>query len=118
MLVQQLGEIVLLNAEAISATGFIADIIARLHKTSPLTEYGTHMIQRLLDGNLPIKDVVWTHLIPTAMAMTANQSQVFTQALDYYLGDGQKYIPDLYKLSHQNTKQADEKILKYFMEGA
>jgi hypothetical protein len=61
-LTQQLGEIVLLNAEAISATGFIADIIAKLHKSTPLTEYGTHMIQRLLDGNIPVKDVVWTHL--------------------------------------------------------
>jgi len=46
------------------------------------------------------------------MSMTANQSQVFTQALDYYLGDGAKYIKDLYELSHQNTKEADEKILK------
>lgn len=62
MLVQQLGELILLNAEAISATGFIADVIAKLHQTSPLTDYGTHMIQRLLDSKLPIKDVVWSHL--------------------------------------------------------
>jgi hypothetical protein len=39
--------------------------------------------------------------------MTANQSQIFTQALDYYLGEGQKHIPDLY-----DTKEADDKILK------
>ena len=44
--------------------------------------------------------------------MTANQSQLFSQALDYYLGEGQKYIPDLYELSKQNTKEADDKILK------
>jgi len=44
--------------------------------------------------------------------MTANQSQLFSQALDYYLGDGSKYIPELYSLSKQNTKEADEKILK------
>lgn len=62
MLGQQLGELILLNAEAISATGFIADVIAKLHQTSPLTDYGTHMIQRLLDSKLPVKDVVWSHL--------------------------------------------------------
>lgn len=50
--------------------------------------------------------------------MTANQSQVFTQALDYYLGDGSKYLPELYKLSKANTKEADELITRYFLEGA
>ena len=62
MLAQQLGELILLNAEAISTTGIIADAIAKLHKTSPLTDYGTHMIQRLLDTNTSVKDVVWSHL--------------------------------------------------------
>jgi linoleate 8R-lipoxygenase/9,12-octadecadienoate 8-hydroperoxide 8R-isomerase len=41
--------------------------------------------------------------------MTANQSQIFSQALDYYLGDDVKYIPEFYALSHQNTKEADDK---------
>jgi hypothetical protein len=62
MLAQQLGELILLNAESISATGFIADVIAKLHQTTALTEYGTHMIQRLLENKIPIKDVVWTHM--------------------------------------------------------
>jgi hypothetical protein len=55
--------------------------------------------------------IIWCRL-PTAAAMTANQSQIFSQSLDYYLGEGSKYIPDLYILSKQNTKEADEKILK------
>ena len=50
--------------------------------------------------------------LPTAASMTANQSQVFTQAFDYYLGDGAKYIPELYALSKANTKEADDKILR------
>lgn len=118
VLAQQLGELILLNAEAISATGLIADVIAKLHHSSGLTDYGTHMIQRLLENKIPIKDVVWTHILPTAASMTANQSQIFSQSLDYYLTDGAQYIPDLYKLSKSNTKEADELILKYFMEGA
>jgi linoleate 8R-lipoxygenase/9,12-octadecadienoate 8-hydroperoxide 8R-isomerase len=62
LLAQQLGELILLNAEAISATGLIADVIAKLHQSSGLTDYGTHMIQRLLENKIPIKDVVWTHM--------------------------------------------------------
>jgi linoleate 8R-lipoxygenase/9,12-octadecadienoate 8-hydroperoxide 8R-isomerase len=45
--------------------------------------------------------------------MTANQSQVFSQALDFYLQEGtkfDKYRLELYELSQQNTKEADEKI--------
>jgi len=62
LVAQQLGDLVLMNVEAISKTGIIADLLAKLHNSSPLTEYGTHMIQRLLESNLPVKDVVWSHL--------------------------------------------------------
>jgi linoleate 8R-lipoxygenase/9,12-octadecadienoate 8-hydroperoxide 8R-isomerase len=50
--------------------------------------------------------------MPTSASMTANQSQVFSQALDYYLGEGAKHIPVLYKLSKQNTKEAEDTILR------
>jgi hypothetical protein len=50
--------------------------------------------------------------LPTAASMTANQSQIFSQALDYYLGDGAKYIPKIHELAKANTKEADELILR------
>jgi hypothetical protein len=59
------------------------------------------------DQNLLIRDS-----LPTATSMTANQSQIFSQALDYYLGDGAQYIPHLSKLAQANTKEADELILR------
>ncbi|KAK0117789.1 hypothetical protein ONS95_012115 [Cadophora gregata] len=118
LLAQQLGDLVLLNAEAISATGFLADVLAKLHQHTALTDYGTHMIQRLLDSKISIKDVVWSHILPTAASMTANQSQIFSEALDYYLGEGAEYIPKIYKLSKANTKEADDLITRYFLEGA
>ena len=62
LLAQQLGDLVLLNAEAISATGFLADVLAKLHQHTALTDYGTHMIRRMLDSKIPIKDVVWSHM--------------------------------------------------------
>ncbi|RFU30727.1 hypothetical protein B7463_g5603, partial [Scytalidium lignicola] len=118
MLAQQLGELIQLNVEAVAATGFIADLIAKLHQTSPLTEYGTHMIQRFLDNKVPIKDIIWTHILPTAASMVANQSQLFMQSAEYYLTDAPEYIPKLYELAHQDTPEADEQILRYFLEGA
>ena len=51
------------------------------------------------------------HSLPTAASMTASQAQVFSEALDYYLGEGKQYIPELYKLAHANTKEANDKIL-------
>jgi len=72
----------------------------------------------MLESKLSIKDVVWGQILPTAASMSANQSQVFCQALDYYLSADPKYTKDLYNLAHSNTKEADEKITKYFMEGA
>lgn len=116
-LMQQLGELVLLNTEAVAATGVVADILAKLHQKTPLSDYGTHMIQRLLQSGQPVKDVVWTHLLPTAAALTANQAQLFSQSFDYYLGDGKKYLPELYELSRRHTEEADDKVLRYFMEG-
>jgi cytochrome P450 len=62
MLAQQLGELILLNAEAIAATGLISDMLAKLHEHSALTDYGTHMIQRMLENKIPVKDVVWSHM--------------------------------------------------------
>ncbi|KAF4625551.1 hypothetical protein G7Y89_g12617 [Cudoniella acicularis] len=112
LLAQQLGELVLLNAEAISATGLLSDLLAKLHKDAGgLTEYGTHMIQRLLESKLPVKEVVFGHLLPTAASMTANQAAVFSEALDFYLGDGAEHLPALYTLSKANTSEADDKIL-------
>jgi len=118
MLAQQLGELCLFNVEAIAHTGVIADVIAKLHTKTVLSDYGTHMIQRLLDTGLSIKDVVWGQLLPTAASMVANQSQLFSQVLDYYLGEGAEHLEDLHTLAIANTPAADDKILRYFMEGA
>lgn len=50
--------------------------------------------------------------LPTAASMTANQSQVFSQALDYYLGDGAKWIPKIHDAAIANTKEGDELLLR------
>jgi linoleate 8R-lipoxygenase/9,12-octadecadienoate 8-hydroperoxide 8R-isomerase len=119
MLSKQMGELVLLNAEAISSSGLIADVLASLHKPSGgLTEYGTHLIQTLIDSKVPVKDVVFSHLLPTAAALSTTQSQLFSQAFDYYLGAGSSHLPKLNQLAQINSKEADDTLTHYFLEGA
>lgn len=111
-LTQQLGDLCLLNVEAVSKTGAVADFVAKLHTETDLSDYGVHLIQRLLESGQSVQDIVWTQLMPTAASMVANQTQLFAQVLDYYLGDGSKYLKELNRLAKLNTPEADELILR------
>jgi linoleate 8R-lipoxygenase/9,12-octadecadienoate 8-hydroperoxide 8R-isomerase len=110
---QKLGELTMANVELISKTGFIASLLSHLHRHDVLSEYGVHMIQRLLDSGLPTDEIVWTHILPTAAGMVANQGQLFSQCLDYYLSDeGSVHLPEINRLAKENTPQADELLMR------
>ena len=47
-----------------------------------------------------------------AVEIAAGQARVLSEALDYYLHKGAGSIPELYKLSNQETKRADEMVFK------
>ncbi|KAJ6189260.1 hypothetical protein N7519_004168 [Penicillium mononematosum] len=116
---QQLGELTLANVELVAKTGFISNLVNRLHRHDILSEYGIHMIQRLLDSQLPVKDVVWSHILPTAGALVANQGQLFSQCIDYYLSEeAAEHLAEIQRLSREDTPEADELLVRYFMEGA
>ncbi|KAK2779959.1 hypothetical protein FQN53_001190 [Emmonsiellopsis sp. PD_33] len=115
---QGLGDIVMLNVKLISQTGILASIAEKLHKQDALTDYGVHMIRRLLDSHHSPEEIVWTHVLPTAGGMVANQAQLFSQCLDYYLSEGASHLPEIHRLSKLDTPEADELILRYFLEGA
>jgi linoleate 8R-lipoxygenase/9,12-octadecadienoate 8-hydroperoxide 8R-isomerase len=71
------------------------------------------MIQRLLASGLPPKEIVWTHILPTAGGMVANQAQLFSQSLDYYLSDqGSVHLPEINKLAKEDTPEADELLTR------
>ncbi|KAH6665675.1 putative fatty acid oxygenase PpoA [Halenospora varia] len=117
VLAQQLGELVLVNTEAVAATGVLSDILAKLHShPGELSDYGIHTLQRFLESGLPIKEVVFSQLLPTAASMAASQAQMFSIALDYYLGDGAEHLPALYTLAKDSSDASDEKLLRYYME--
>ncbi|OOF98169.1 hypothetical protein ASPCADRAFT_142143 [Aspergillus carbonarius ITEM 5010] len=116
---QQLGQLTMANVEFVNKAGFIANLVNSLHRHDVLSEYGVHMIQRLLATNVPPAEIVWTHVLPTAGGMVANQAQLFSQCLDYYLSEeGSTHLPDIQRLAKEDTPEADGLLLRYFMEGA
>ncbi len=113
-LTQKLGASTMATVQRINTPGIgiISNLIERLHSHTVLTEYGVHMIQRLLDSGLDAKEIVWTHILPTAGGMVANQAQLFAQTLDYYLSEeGSVHLPKINELAKLDTPEADDKIL-------
>ncbi|KAF7872129.1 hypothetical protein EAF04_003054 [Stromatinia cepivora] len=88
-----------------------------------LKGYGREMVERFIEGGKKVgwgvQEVVWEQILPTSAAMTANQSQLLSQVIDYYLSDaGSSHLPQLYTLAHESSKEADDLLLRYFLEAA
>ncbi|KAL8708190.1 MAG: hypothetical protein Q9220_006860 [cf. Caloplaca sp. 1 TL-2023] len=116
---QQLGKLIEANVHSVSMTGMVAGIVDKFRENqNPLSDYGVHMIRRLLDSGLGVSEITWSQILPTAVAMVPNQAQVFTQLLDYYLSEeGKQHLPSIQKYARMDTPEADEQILHYAMEG-
>lgn len=116
---QSLGKLIEANVKSVAMTGLVSGLVDGLMETkTALKDYGIHMIRRLLESGLGVKEVAWSQVLPTATAMVANQAQVFTQLIDYYLSDeGQRHLPDIRRLALENTVEADDKLMHYAMEG-
>lgn len=117
---QQLGEIVetLVVPEA-KGPAIVNTVLGLLHKHSTLSEYGIHIFQNLLESGLSAKDVIWSQVLPTAGGMIANQAQLFAQCLDFYLEpENAAHLQEINRLANlDNDKDADDQLLRYFMEG-
>ena len=75
---QQLGKMVEASVKGDKLTGWVSDIVDNIvhRENSPLTEYGAHVIKRLLDSGLTPSDVTWSQILPSVGAMVASQAQV------------------------------------------
>lgn len=74
---QQLGKLVETNVKMVNMTGWVAGLVDGMHQHhTPLTDYGVHMIRRLLESGLGPSEIAWSQVLPTAGAMVANQAQV------------------------------------------
>ena len=108
------------TVESIEKTGLVADLIDSLHKHDTLTDYGVQVIQRLLrmKSGVETNTIVAKHMIPAAAALITQQSQSFVECLNYYLSDeGSVHLPEIYRLSHLDTAEADKKLERYLLEG-
>ena len=121
-LTQQLGKVFELQVEAIAHGGGLAAFLEKFHKRGALPQlpdYGVHMILALLKQGIKPKDLVWTHVLPFSGGSVANQGQLFSQCLDYYLSDaGKVHLPDINRLAKLHTSEAEDKLLHYFLEGS
>ena len=111
---QQLGKVVLgIVRLRDAAPGLISSIIERFHHHTPISKYGTHMIEQLLKVGLSVEELVWTQLLPSSGAMVANQAQLFAQCLDYYLlPENASHLKEIHRLAKLDTDEADELILR------
>jgi len=116
-LTQQLGGLVTLNAKA----GILADIAKSvedaLHAngTAPepaLPSYGNAIIRHMVEMEGSVENAVWGSILMAACAGVANQTQLLSQALGYYLGPGSTHLSELHRLAHLHTKEADDTLMK------
>jgi linoleate 10R-lipoxygenase len=80
-----LGKLIEANVKAVSLTGWIAGIVDGITQNeSYLTDYGVHMVRRLLESGIGVEEVAWSQILPVACAMVPNQAQVVsTRSLPY-----------------------------------
>ncbi|KAK2043180.1 linoleate diol synthase [Colletotrichum somersetense] len=117
-LAQGLGKILALVVQTIAKAGIITDIVAKIREgEASLPTFGNHLIERLIADNNDLDEITWGTIMPVVTANVTNQSQITAMCIDYYLGEGKQYLSDLYHLAHQNTPEADEKLMKYMLEG-
>lgn len=120
---QQLGKFVKLEVEALAAPNPISDMaeaaISAIHPAAPaLKDYGVHMLKHLVKANPDVEDLVWGNIMGTAGGMVANQGQLFSQTMDYFLTEGQEHLPKINELAKQDTPEADDELMHYFMEAS
>lgn len=121
---QTLGKLLQLNFDEVKATGTFYRIFQLVFGTdtgpqgSKLHGYGKHMIQRLLNSGWPSKELIWGNVLGTAGGMVPNQGQLFSQMVDFYFNEGKQHWPAIAKLAREDTPEADEKLMKYMLEGS
>ena len=113
-----LGKLIEANVDSVKMTSFAAKPIDSFRANhDSLRDYGVHMIRRLAETGMSSYEIAFSQILPTACAMVPNQAQVFSQIMDYYLSDeGKVHLPEIHRLSHIDTPDSDDKLLRYAME--
>lgn len=91
-------------------------ILDRVSRGKLLSEYGRHMIERLLKHGRTTDEVV-AEILPTAAASVATQAQAMAQMLDVYLQeDHAKHWPEIRRCAYSEELADFRKLQKYALE--
>lgn len=72
-----LGKLIEANVKSVSATSFASKFVDGFRENhNALADYGVHMIRRLVESGLGPYEIAFGQIMPTAIAMVPNQSQV------------------------------------------
>ncbi|RVX69773.1 hypothetical protein B0A52_06418 [Exophiala mesophila] len=112
-----LGNLIEANVKSVIATRFASRFLDSFRENdTPLSEYGIHMIRRLSETDMTAHEMAFSQIMPTAIAMVPNQSQVFTQIMDYYLGEGLSHLPHIQQLALDNSEESEVILQRYVNE--
>lgn len=115
-----LGGLIEANVKSVMATSFAAKVVDGWRENdNALADYGIHMIRRLCESTgMSTSNMAYSQILPTACAMVPNQSQVFTQIMDYYLSrEGGRHWPEIQRLARIDSRESDDLLLRYVNEG-
>lgn len=85
---QQLGKLVEANVNFLNSTSWVSGVADKFQAwEGPLSDYGTHMIRRLLDTGMTPEHITWGQILPVAGAMVANQAQVVSRRYEPHVLD-------------------------------
>jgi len=77
-----LGKLIEANVKLVAATSLASTLIDGFRENhNALADYGIHMIRRLVETGLGPYEIAFSQVMPTAIAMVPNQSQVVSRAL-------------------------------------
>lgn len=75
-----LGKLIEANVKTVNATGFAAKFIDSYRENhNALSDYGIHMVRRLTETGMTPYEIAFSQIMPTAIAMVPNQSQVVSR---------------------------------------
>jgi cytochrome P450 len=81
-----------------------------------LSDYGNHLIERLIHRGQKVDDVV-AEIIPTAAAAVATQAQAMTHMLDVYLQEEHMHHwADIRRCAYSDDRADFERLQKYALE--
>jgi hypothetical protein len=119
--IQAVGKLMEAQVTALAKMPHLTGAVDRLGEwwsgkdRSVLTQYGKHMIERLLQtSGMTPHDLVWAQIVPTAGSMCANQGQFFGQVIDWLFSDGREYLPLLHELAIQDTPEDHALLSRVF----